>query len=232
MPSSASASPTRSPSANITAFSTASQTFFQTISFRSGIQGSNALAGIITSPASFTYTYNTVNNPVRPRTGKEFTAAFQIAGIWGNVRYFSPLVAYKTLPLHALPHAIANGHNVLAFSAQLGYIQGFGGDVAPPNNRFYAGGEAELRGFDIRGATPYGYVPTRQTVQLTNPDGTCVPRDPNNPQLNQCIAGSDSGLRHRLHRRRHQLHHQYRIPHSHRRLRRCSRSSTISAWTS
>jgi len=27
----------------ITAFSTASQTFFQTISFRSGIQGSNAL---------------------------------------------------------------------------------------------------------------------------------------------------------------------------------------------
>jgi outer membrane protein insertion porin family len=24
-------------------------------------------------------------------------------------------------------------------------------------------------------------------VQLTNPDGNCVPRDPNNPQLNQCI---------------------------------------------
>jgi hypothetical protein len=33
----------------ITAFSTASQTFFQTISFRSGIQGSNALAGIVNS---------------------------------------------------------------------------------------------------------------------------------------------------------------------------------------
>ena len=71
--------------------------------------------------------------------------------------------------------------------AQLGYVQGFGGDVAPPNNRFYTGGEAELRGFDVRGATPYGYVPTRVTVQLTNPDGSCVPRDPNNPQINQCI---------------------------------------------
>ena len=82
--------------ANITAFSTASQTYFQTISFRSGIQGSNALEGIVTSPASFTYTYNTVNNPLRPRTGKEFTAALQVAGIWGNVRYFSPLVAFKT----------------------------------------------------------------------------------------------------------------------------------------
>ena len=205
--------------ANITAFSTASQTYFQTISFRSGIQGSNALAGIVTSQASFTYTYNTVNNPVRPRTGKEFTAAMQVAGIWGNVRYFSPLVAYKTYrSMHYLTFN-PNGHNVLAFKSQLGYIQGYGGDVAPPNNRFYAGGDSELRGFDIRSATPYGYVPTRQTVQLTNPDGSCVPRDPNNPQLNQCIAvpipvygivsiGGDTSFT-----------QQPRVPHSHRRLR-------------
>ena len=173
--------------ASITAFSTASQTFFQTISFRSGIQGSNALAGIVTSQVSFSYDYNTVNNPVRPRSGKEYSAAFQLAGLWGNVRYFSPFVAFKTYkPMHYLTFA-QNGHNILAVRAQLGYIQGFGGDVAPPNNRFYAGGEAELRGFDVRSATPYGYVPTRQTVQLTNPDGQCVPRDPNNPQLNQCI---------------------------------------------
>ncbi len=173
--------------ASITAFSTASQTYFQTISFRSGIQGSNALAGIITSQASFTYVYNTVNNPVRPRTGKEFTVAMQAAGIWGNVRYFSPLVAYKSYrSMHYLTPSVT-GHNVLALRAQLGHIQGFGGDVAPPNNRFYGGGDAELRGFDVRGITPYGYIPTRQTVQLTNPDGTCVPRDPTNPQLGQCI---------------------------------------------
>jgi outer membrane protein insertion porin family len=172
---------------SITAFSTASQTFFQTISFRSGIQGSNALAGIINSQISLTYSYNTVNNPVRPRGGKEYTAAFQAAGIWGNVRYFSPLVAYKRyFPMHYLIHS-DTGHNVLGVRAQLGYVQGFGGDVAPPNNRFYAGGESELRGFDVRGATPYGYVPSRINFQLTNPDGSCVPRDPTNPQDNQCI---------------------------------------------
>jgi outer membrane protein insertion porin family len=79
------------------------------------------------------------------------------------------------------------GRNVLGVRAQLSYVQGYGGDVAPPNNRFYSGGEGDIRGFDIRGATPYGYVPNRVTVQLTNPDGTCVPRDPTNPQLNQCI---------------------------------------------
>jgi outer membrane protein insertion porin family len=171
----------------ISAFSTASQTFFQTISFRSGIQGTNALAGIISSSASFSYIYNTVNNPLRPRTGKEYSAVFQVAGLYGNVRYISPLLAYKSYrSMHYLTPS-ATGHNVLGLRAQVSYVQGFGGDVAPPQNRFYTGGEADLRGFDIRGATPYGYVPSRVTVQLTNPDGTCVPRDPTNPQLNQCI---------------------------------------------
>jgi len=172
---------------SITAFSTASQTFFQTISFRSGIQGSNALAGIVNSSASFTYVYNTINNPLRPVSGKEYTAVFQVAGIGGNVRYISPLVAYKRfMRIHYLQLS-PNGRNILGLRAQLGYVQGFGGDVAPPNNRFYTGGEADLRGFDIRGATPYGYVPNRTNVQLTNPDGSCVPRDPTNPEDNQCI---------------------------------------------
>lgn len=171
----------------ISAFSTASQTFFQTISFRSGIQGSNALAGIVASTASFSYSYNTVNNPLRPRSGKEYTALFQISGLYGNVRYFSPSVAYKSFrSMHYLTPS-QTGRNVLGLRAQLSYVQGFGGDVAPPQNRFYSGGEADLRGFDIRAATPYGYVPNRALVQLTNPDGTCVPRDANNPQLGQCI---------------------------------------------
>jgi outer membrane protein insertion porin family len=173
---------------SITAFSSASQTFFQTISFRSGIQGSNALEGIVNSSASFSYSYNTINNPMRPRSGKEYTAVFQVAGIGGNLRYFSPMVAYKRfMPIHYLMLS-PTGRNVLGLRAQLGYVQGFGGDVAPPNNRFYTGGEGDLRGFDVRGATPYGYVPSRINFQLTNPDGSCVPRDPNNPQENQCIG--------------------------------------------
>jgi outer membrane protein insertion porin family len=172
---------------DITAFSTASQTFFQTISFRSGIQGSNALAGIINSYVSLSYSYDTVSNPLRPHEGKTYTAALQVSGLWGNVRYIEPIVAYKRyIPMHYLTPS-PGGRNVLAVRAQLGYVAGFGGDVAPPNNRFYAGGENELRGFDVRSATPYGYVPTRVNFQLTNPDGQCVPRDPNNPEDNQCI---------------------------------------------
>jgi outer membrane protein insertion porin family len=171
----------------ITAFSTASQTFFQTINFRSGIQGSNALAGIVNSSASLSYIYNTISNPQRPRSGKEYTAVLQTAGMWGNVRYISPMVAYKQFfPMHYL-HISPTGNNVLGVRAQLAYVQGFGGEVAPPNTRFYSGGEGELRGFDVRGAMPYGYVPNRVNIQLDNPDGTCVPRDPTNPQVSQCI---------------------------------------------
>ncbi len=172
---------------SITAFSTASSTFFQTIAFRSGVQGSNPLAGIVNSSIGLSYAYNTVNNPQRPREGKEYTAYLQAAGIWGSVRYVNPVVAYKRfIPMHYLTPS-KEGHNVLGIRAQLGYIAGWGGEVAPPNNRFYSGGEQEMRGFDVRGATPYGYVPTRVNFQLTNPDGTCVPRDPTNPEDNQCI---------------------------------------------
>ncbi len=172
---------------SIQAFSTASQSFFQTIAFRSGIQGSNPLAGIVNSSISLSYMYNTISNPLRPRTGKEFTTVLQASGLWGDVRYVKAFVAYEHfLPMHYLTHA-NDGRNVLAMRAQLGFVQGWGGDVAPPNERFYTGGEGDLRGFDIRGAMPYGYVPTRVNFQLTNPDGSCVPRDPNNPEDNQCI---------------------------------------------
>ncbi len=172
---------------NITAFSTASQTFFQTIAFRSGVQGSNPLAGIVNSSIGFTYTYDTVSNPLRPRDGKSYSAFLQTAGIWGSVRYINPVFSYKRfMPMHYLIPS-KDGRNVLGFRMQVGYIQGLSGDVAPPNNRFFDGGEQQLRGFDVRGATPYGYVPTRVNFQLTNPDGSCVPRDPTNPQDNQCI---------------------------------------------
>jgi outer membrane protein insertion porin family len=172
---------------SISAFSTASQTLFQTINFRSGIQGQNALAGIVNSSASLSYTYNTINNPQRPRTGKEISAVVQVAGIGGNVRYFFPAVAYKQfMPMKYL-HPSPEGRNVFGIRSELKFIQGFGGDVAPPNNRFYAGGEGDIRGFDVRTTTPYAYIPNKISFNLTNPDGTCVPRDPNNPQLNQCI---------------------------------------------
>ncbi len=107
----------------------------------------------------------------------------QIAGLGGNVKYFNPIFEYRHFNgMHGIKPS-KEGRNVLAFRFQAQYIQGIGGKVAPPFQRFYQGGEQELRGFDIRSGTPYAFIPQRTQFILTNPDGTLVPRDPTNPTL-------------------------------------------------
>jgi outer membrane protein insertion porin family len=76
-----------------------------------------------------------------------------------------------------------DGRNVVGLRMVFAHINGFGGEVAPPTDRIYGGGETELRGFDIRSASPYTFVPVKVQYNLTNPDGTLVPRDPTNPSL-------------------------------------------------
>ncbi len=75
------------------------------------------------------------------------------------------------------------GHNVLGYRVQLAHTAGFGGEVAPPQGRIYGGGESDVRGFDIRANSPYVFIPNRVNFNLTNPDGSLVPRDPTNPIL-------------------------------------------------
>jgi outer membrane protein insertion porin family len=168
---------------SISTFSAASSNFFQTLAFRSGIQGQNALEGILSSMASFSFSENKLDASYQPHNGHEISALLQVAGLFGNVRYISPVIEYRSF--HPVKGLWFNkeGRNVFGFRVQGSYIRGISGDVAPPFNRFYSGGEAELRGFDIRSATPYGFVPTRVLFNLTNPDGSTVPRDPTNPTL-------------------------------------------------
>ena len=108
---------------------------------------------------------------------------FRSPGLGGNVRYFTPVAEYKQfMSMKGLKRNM-EGRNVFGYRLQAAYVQGYGGDVAPPTNRFYTGGESDLRGFDVRAVTPYAYIPTRVLFNLTNPDGSLVPRDPQNPQL-------------------------------------------------
>jgi outer membrane protein insertion porin family len=169
--------------ASVKTFSAASQNLFQTLAFRSGIQGQNALEGIYTSAVSLSYEYNKIGNPYRPRSGDSFTSAVEIAGLGGNVRFIRPVVVYKHFNAMKGLHPDKEGRNVFAERAQISYVQGFDGNVAPPFDRIFQGGEADLRGFDIRSGTPYAFIPTNVPFQLTNPDGSPVPRDPTNPSL-------------------------------------------------
>jgi outer membrane protein insertion porin family len=173
----------------ITTFSQASANLFQTLAFRSGqIQGPNALEGIYTSSVSLSYVYNTVGPTLfRPHYGTDISAAFQLAGLFGNVRYFTPVVQYKHFIGMKGLHPSRDGRNTLGYRVQASYIQGFSGDVAPPFARFYSGGDNELRGFDVRSATPYGFIPVRTNITLTNPDGTPVPIQPGNFTLGNIL---------------------------------------------
>ena len=167
----------------ITTFNQNTQNVFQSLAFRSGVAGQNQLSGIETSVVTPTFTFSSLDRAVGPHNGKDFSAQLQIAGIGGNVKYYSPALAYRQFfPMKGLK-INREGHNVLGYRLQLAHTAGFGGEVAPPQNRIYGGGESDVRGFDIRASSPYVFIPNRVQFNLTNPDGTLVPKDPTNPAL-------------------------------------------------
>jgi outer membrane protein insertion porin family len=168
---------------SITTFNQNTTNVFQSLAFRSGVAGQNQLNGIITSVVSPSFTFSSLDRAVGPHSGKDFNIALQVAGVGGNVKYYSPVASYRQFyPMKGLK-IDRSGHNVLAYRVQLAHVSGFAGEVAPPTHRIYSGGESDIRGFDVRSASPYLFIPNRVEFNLTNPDGTTVPRDPTNPSL-------------------------------------------------
>jgi outer membrane protein insertion porin family len=167
----------------VTTFSDTTRNVFNSLAFRSGISGSSQLTGIITSVVTPSFSFSTLDRAQGPHHGKDFNIAFQVAGVGGNTKYYAPTATWRQFfPMKGL-RVDREGHNVLGYRIQLQNVAGFGGQVAPPFNRIYGGGENEIRGFDIRSNSPYSFIPTRVLFNLTNPDGTLVPRDPTNSTL-------------------------------------------------
>ena len=167
----------------ITTFNQNTLNVFQTLAFRSGMAGQSQLSGIITSVLSPSFSISTLDRGVGPHSGKDLNISFQVAGIGGNTKYYQPTISYRQFfPMKGLK-VNREGHNVLGYRVQFVNVAGFGGEVAPPFNRIYGGGENDVRGFDVRSSSPYTFIPTKVMFNLTNPDGTTVPRDPTNSAL-------------------------------------------------
>ena len=167
---------------SLTVFSQASQEYFQALAFR-GLSGPSALLGVLTSKIVPSLTYSSINSPIRPTTGSSYFLGAELAGLGGNVKSVKPIVEYKRFtPMKGLRPS-KEGHQVLGFRVQGSFITGFGGLVAPPFERFYLGGDQDLRGFDIRAVSPVAYIATTAVIPLTNPDGSLVPvpSHPTNP---------------------------------------------------
>jgi outer membrane protein insertion porin family len=142
-------------------------TYFNYINFQ-GIGGPNQLSGIKTSRVVPSYSYNTVNHPITPTAGKSIFISTTFAGsfLGGNVNEISP-----TVDLKYFRNGFKRGH-VIGMHGLGRFISGFGGKVAPPFNRFYMGGENDVRGFEIWGISPIAWIPTSSQVNVLNANGT------------------------------------------------------------
>ena len=155
--------------------STASRTLFDFIAFR-GISGPQAVNGIITSKIFPNFSFNTLDSGISPHSGHQLTLGAELAGLGGTVRSIRPIVQYKKF----IP--VQNRRNAIGYAINGSFITGFGGLVAPPFQRFYMGGENDIRGFDVRSISPVAFLPNSNTITLTNPDGSAVPKNPSNPR--------------------------------------------------
>ena len=150
-----------------TTLSTASKQYFDYINFQ-GLGGPNALAGITTSRVIPSYSYNTVDHPITPSRGRSLFISTSFAGsvLGGNVNMIEPTIDAKYFRA-----GFKKGH-VIGMHGLGRFLTGFGGKLAPPFNRFYMGGENDIRGFEIWGISPIAYIPSEASVNVINDDGS------------------------------------------------------------
>ena len=106
------------------------------------------------SGISPSYVRNTVDNPFSPRAGSRYTAGFQFVGgpLQGSVNYVRPtieLVRYQPF----------GRRMALGVRGEAAYIRPFGDTTTIPYyQRYFLGGETQIRGFNVRSVAPYDAV--------------------------------------------------------------------------
>lgn len=139
---------------------------------------------ILTSRISPYISYNSLNSYLDPTRGESITVNFQLSGgiLGGDVSVFSPTVDFKYFrPIFKRnsdkPHVIGMhflGQHALAFgkrfnSNSLAFVGG-----VPIYERFFLGGEYDIRGYNVRSISPVtridNYLSTQNVVaKITDP---------------------------------------------------------------
>jgi outer membrane protein insertion porin family len=146
---------------NITTFSQSASLLFELTKF-SSLAGPSALNGIRSSKLTPSITYSTVNSQVNPTGGREYSAAVSLEGgpLQGNVNSFS--TNFSTRYFHPSFHR----RNVIAAKFSAATITGYGGKDAPPYNKFYLGGENDIRGYYLYTISPFVVLPNQTTTPV------------------------------------------------------------------
>jgi len=100
-----------------------------------------------TSSIGFSYGYNTLDDPIKPRTGLAFSMSQDFAGFGGSLKYLRNEASFVTY------HPVIWDNLIGSFRLKGGYITGYGGQHVRLNERFFKGGDS-FRGFKLAGIGP------------------------------------------------------------------------------
>ncbi len=100
-----------------------------------------------TSLLGYTYTYDTLDDPIRPKNGMVFSINQDLAGIGGDLRYIRTELGFDYY------HPLWAEDWIGSISLSGGYITGYGGQNVRINERFFKGADS-FRGFSIAGVGP------------------------------------------------------------------------------
>lgn len=100
-----------------------------------------------TSSIGYSYSYNTLDDPIKPRHGFTFAINQDFAGLGGNQKYI------RTENSFSIHYPVLWDKFVATFKEAAGYIQGYDGQNVALNERFFKGGDS-FRGFALAGIGP------------------------------------------------------------------------------
>jgi len=115
---------------------------------------------------SYTFNHNQ-GNPTFPSGGSSLSTTFEYTGglLGGNVNYYRPTLDFRYF------HPMNHGRNVLAVRLLASFVHGFQGTAVPYYQRFFAGGDFDIRGFDFRALSPIAFI-TRNPTSTDAPGNT------------------------------------------------------------
>ena len=150
---------------SVTPLTASTREYFEDISFE-GLSAPQSLHAIKTSALIPSYAYSTIDNPGDPGRGMALTAKLSVSGLGGDSRTLEPIVEAKYFRRGFTPRAVIG----LRFLGRL--ITGYGGQAVPPFDRYYMGGENDVRGLDSWSASPIIYIPSVASANVLNADGS------------------------------------------------------------
>jgi outer membrane protein insertion porin family len=135
----------------------ATQEFFSTLA-----TGDQNASSYFARRLTTTYSFNSVNNPLTPTKGYSFVTSLETAGAFlgGNVNFYRPSFEFKAFK------PVNHGRNTLAMRFTGSHVRAFANKSIPFYERFYLGGDYDLRGFDFRSVGPVAFI--RRTVDSVN----------------------------------------------------------------